>query len=81
MHTHTRKHACVLRCVAEHLGCVTSKLGTDGVDVGRIKQAQPLLVWPRGPVRLHACGGYVCALPMCPVAECIFILGSVFQSS
>lgn len=57
VHTHTRKHECVLRCVAEHLVCVTSKLGTNGVDVGRVKQAQPLLVWPRGPVRLHACGG------------------------
>lgn len=47
---HTCKHDCVPRCVAGHLVRVTSKPGTDRIDVGRIKQTQPLLVWPCRPV-------------------------------
>lgn len=80
MYMHTCKHECVFRCVDEHLVCVRSKLGTDRIDVGRIKQTQPFLVWPCGPDSMPV-EEYLCVLPMCPVAECIFILCSVFQSS
>lgn len=77
MYMHTCKHECVFRHVDEYLVCVSSELSTDRTDVGRIRQTQPLLVWPRGPDSMLV-EEYLYALPMCPVAECIFILCSVF---
>lgn len=45
-HMHTCTHECAFMCVTEHLACVSSKLGFDGTDMGRMKQTHTLLVWP-----------------------------------
>lgn len=45
MRMHTCTHECAFMCVTEHLVCVSSKLGFDGTDMGRMKQTQILLVW------------------------------------
>lgn len=60
---HACKHECVFRCVDEHLVCVSSKLGTVRIDVGRIKQTQPLPVRPHGPDSMPV-EVYLCALPI-----------------
>lgn len=63
MHMHTYTLECVFTCLAEHLVCVISKLGTDRTDVGELDRDSFFLC---GPV---ACGGVFVHPITCPAVE------------